>query len=243
MMLQETTNSDIETTVEIKENLSDWRIVKEQGIQLEAAELKKREGIGGDTIYSLTTAELKAMPEYSELLDFDPNAEYPWEDDLTQQAPEEDMIQVPVIFEYFLNHMNADQITKAENDFISMFDTHISKEFRENTKIEELLKKYIHVFIPYNWNGIKMKPWHIETKPDLPERIHPRTYYVNNKLYENAKQEVERLKTYFLELSFSSRCSPMVVAPKATHPFIRICGDYRKINEYIKFFQAYITNV
>jgi len=243
MMLQETNNSDIETIVENKEDLSDWRIVKERGIQLEAAEFKKREGIGGDTIYSLTTAELKAMPEYSELLDFDPNAEYPWEDDLTQQAPEEDMIQVPVIFEYFLNHMNADQITKAENDFILMFDTHISKEFRENTKIEELLKKYIHVFIPYNWNGIKMKPWHIETKPDLPERIHPRTYYVNNKLYENAKQEVERLKTYFLELSFSSRCSPMVVAPKATHPFIRICGDYRKINEYIKFFQAYIPNV
>ena len=28
-------------------------------------------------------------------------------------------------------------------------------------------------------------------------------------------------------------CSPLVIAPKATAPFIRFCGDYRKVNEYI----------
>ena len=88
-----------------------------------------------------------------------------------------------------------------------------------------------------------MEPWHIVTKDDLPKEMVPKRYWVNPKLLDNAKKEVERLQTYFLEKSYSSRCSPMVVAPKATIPFIRICGDYRKINEYIKFFQAFIPNV
>ena len=50
----------------------------------------------------------------------------------------------------------------------------------------------------------------------------------------NAKLEFFRLKQYIYVDSDSHIASPLVIAPKATHPFIRLCGDYRKINKYIK---------
>ena len=44
---------------------------------------------------------------------------------------------------------------------------------------------------------------------------------------ENAKAEFTRLQNYI----YADSNSP---APKATTPFIRLCGDYREINKYIK---------
>ena len=194
-------------------------------------------------INGISVTEFADKYGYKELLEIDQELEYPWEDDLTDEAPEDESIPLPVMFEYYLNHFSAEHIKKAELEFDSLFESHISSDFRESTKIESLLREYRHVFIPYNWNGIMMKPWHIETKENLPLEMVPKRYWVNPKLLDNAKTEVERLSSYFLEKSYSSRCSPMVVAPKATSPFIRICGDYRKVNEHIKFFQAYIPNV
>ena len=56
-------------------------------------------------------------------------------------------------------------------------------------------------------------------------------------LYAHAKKEFDRLTQYFYE-SDREKCtsaiaSPLVIAPKATEPFIRICGDYREVNEFI----------
>ena len=42
-----------------------------------------------------------------------------------------------------------------------------------------------------------------------------------------------RLKNYMYRESSSPIASPIVVAPKATHPFIRICGDYTWLNIYL----------
>ena len=43
--------------------------------------------------------------------------------------------------------------------------------------------------------------------------------------------------------SVSPWASPLVIAPKATKPFIRFCGDYRWLNEYVILPQAYIPRV
>ena len=48
-----------------------------------------------------------------------------------------------------------------------------------------------------------------------------------------AKKEHSRLRDYFYVDSDSSYASPLVIAPKAKAPFIRFCGDHRKINEHI----------
>ena len=66
---------------------------------------------------------------------------------------------------------------------------------------------------------------------------------VNPKLFEHAQQEFLRLRTYQYVPSTSPIVSNLVIAPKATKPFIRFCGDYVKINKYIIRIHAYIPNV
>jgi hypothetical protein len=66
---------------------------------------------------------------------------------------------------------------------------------------------------------------------------------INPRLYDNVKTEIDRMKGYMYVDSTSPWASPLVVAPKATAPFIRMCGDYRWVNEHILLPQAYIPNV
>ena len=51
------------------------------------------------------------------------------------------------------------------------------------------------------------------------------------------------LKLNLIECEHTSIACPLVVAPKATQPFIRLCGDYRPINPYISIPQEPIPNV
>ena len=51
------------------------------------------------------------------------------------------------------------------------------------------------------------------------------------------------MRTYFYAPSTSTIASPRVVAPKATAPFIRLCGDYRQINPFICIPQEPIPHV
>jgi len=66
---------------------------------------------------------------------------------------------------------------------------------------------------------------------------------VNPKLYAHAKNEFDRLMKYFYRESHSSIASCLVIAPKATAPFIRFCGDYVFINRYIVTGHYPIPNV
>ena len=67
----------------------------------------------------------------------------------------------------------------------------------------------------------------------MPEVMKPRARPVNPKLYEHAKKEFLRLMEYMYEKSSSDISSCLVIAPKATAPFIRFCGDYVGINRFI----------
>ena len=51
------------------------------------------------------------------------------------------------------------------------------------------------------------------------------------------------MRTYFYEPSASPIACQLVIAPKATAPFIRLCGDYRPINPYISIPQEPIPHV
>jgi hypothetical protein len=51
------------------------------------------------------------------------------------------------------------------------------------------------------------------------------------------------LRGYFYEESRSPWASCLVMAPKATYPFIRFCGDYVTINRYIATGHFFIPNV
>ena len=56
---------------------------------------------------------------------------------------------------------------------------------------------------------------------------------INPRLFEHAKIEYERLTKYMYIPSTSPIASPLVIASKATKPFIRFCGDYQGVNKYI----------
>jgi hypothetical protein len=118
-----------------------------------------------------------------------------------------------------------------------MLAEHISKEWLEHdpsVKTYLLSKKCKDVFVPKTWEGIRGIPdLELETKPTLPSSIKAPFRPVNEKIYEAAKAEFERIKTYFHDPSFSPWKSSLVVAPKVTKPLICIRGNYITINNHI----------
>ena len=66
---------------------------------------------------------------------------------------------------------------------------------------------------------------------------------VRDALLKDTKAEFDRMLQYFFIRSNSPIASPIVVAPKATSPFIRLCGDYRQVNPYISISQEPIPHV
>ena len=126
---------------------------------------------------------------------------------------------------------------EALDEYFSLFDSHIDPGMKEATPIVELLRTLgSEVFVPIKWEGvIGMEPIEFNWKEGMPERMMPRPRPVNPKLLEHAKKEMERMLTYFYIPSTSPVASCLVIAPKATAPFIRFCGDYATlVNHYIE---------
>ena len=89
----------------------------------------------------------------------------------------------------------------------------------------------ISVFVPEHWTGITgIPPIDLTFSNQLPLSLRPNARPVNPSLYNNAEKEFHRLQTYFYVPSDSSVASCLVIAPKTTTPFIRLCGDYVTIN-------------
>ena len=115
-------------------------------------------------------------------------------------------------------------------------------------QIEQLLrsKSGIDVFVPSNWDGINGIDEGIEFnwKPGIPESMKPPARPVNPRLFSASEQEFRRLRTYFYQESDSPIASPLVIAPKATKPFIRFCGDNLiLVHKYIETGHYPIPNV
>jgi hypothetical protein len=90
------------------------------------------------------------------------------------------------------------------------------------------------VFVPKQWQGIQGIPTlELQFKPDMPavNKFHARR--LNPKIFELTRKEIERMCTYMYEDSNRPIAVPLVVAPKATAPFIRVCRDYVWTNKWI----------
>lgn len=159
----------------------------------------------------------------------------PWSAPPTPDAPEDLNTPAPCAFTEALNYLDK-PMSELFSEFEGLFDEHVEAEFARTTDILKLLREEgKDVFIPTNWEGIKgVPPVTINWNEDLlPKSIKPPARNVNPKILANAKSEFERLKKYFYHPSSSPIASPLVIAPKATAPFIRFCGDYVKVNKYI----------
>lgn len=90
------------------------------------------------------------------------------------------------------------------------------------------------MFVPVSWDGIKIEPVEIKVHGDIPKEMKPYRARVPQSLKDAYERELERLSKYLYVPSDSPIASPIVVAKKATFPFIRICGDYRRINKFVE---------
>ena len=75
-----------------------------------------------------------------------------------------------------------------------VLESHVNPEFAKKTKIMELLRtKGAKIFVPRNWDGIKVKPLHIDFIEGMPAIMKPKARPVNPKLFEHAKKGVRSI--------------------------------------------------
>eukprot|EP00981_Chlorochromonas_danica_P004080 scaffold783_cov324-Ochromonas_danica.AAC.1 len=158
----------------------------------------------------------------------------PWSNPLLEEAPENVETPLPVNFANALHFMEM-SYDEAVKEFVDLIQTHVSQDFAKATPIVELLKtKGLLAFVPQNWKGINgLELLELTWLEGLPSSMKPKARPINPKLYANARKEFDRLSKYFYKPSSSPIASCLVIAPKATAPFLRFCGDYVQINKYI----------
>ena len=74
--------------------------------------------------------------------------------------------------------------------------------------------------MPQNWEGVRVKPLHIDFMEGMSSLMKPRARPVNPKLFEHAHKEFLRLLTYMYVRYDGPVACTMVIAPKAIAPFI-----------------------
>jgi hypothetical protein len=159
----------------------------------------------------------------------------PWSVQQETEAPEDLDTPLPCSFSWVLHYMEMSH-DDALKEYHDLLDTHVDKEFSAATPILQLLRdEGVKAFVPQNWDGIKgIPPIELRWKDGLPASLKPRARPVNPRLFEDAQREFNRLLKYFYEPSTSPHASCLVIAPKATSPYIRFCGDYVTINSFIE---------
>ena len=161
-------------------------------------------------------------------------------------CPEEVQTPDPLAFgEDVLRFMEM-SVEESRKEYLELLPKHVSAAMAASCpKVFDLLKSHIaqEIFAPSDWPGMKVDPAVMDILSPLPSRLTPAARPVRPALYEAAKIEFERLRKYFYVDSRSPIASPLVIAPKATAPFIRFCGDYREVNKYISIPQQPIPIV
>ena len=208
---------------------------------------------GNDCIIGLPTIVRKLLLLFQSMLEDAANAQLNWIGDAdtvrlwpeeVAEAPEDRDTPMPSSFGNVLNHLAVDR-EEAIKKYHSLFDTQVAPSFAEETKVLELLHRpdIVEIFVPSEWRGINgIEPLELNIREGRKHVIaKPRP--VNPKIYENAYQEFLRLQKYMLRPSKSVYASPVVIAPKSTPPYIRLCGDFQEANKFLYSGYQHIPHV
>ena len=101
----------------------------------------------------------------------------------------------------------------------------------------------IKVFVCTNWTGIDAPPIEFKWKEGMPEEHKVKSRPIAPQRFPMVQKEFGRLTQYHLLPCESPFVSPMSDADKATAPFVRICGDYRFVNQFILPDQHHIPKI
>ena len=163
-----------------------------------------------------------------------------WSLPLDEISPEELDTPDPCSFTGPLEFLSVDR-QEVLNKYYNLLTTNINPDFINACPDVLVFMKSstaLSVFCPETWTGINnLPPLELNWSPELPARMRTHARPIKPAFLANAKSEFDRLKTYFYAESTSPITSPLVIAPKATPPFIRFCGDYVNMNKYIIFEQ------
>ncbi len=79
--------------------------------------------------------------------------------------------------------------------YLATVNDHISLEAIAHNKLASILHSEldVSVFVPSNWEGVRMEPFELDFVDSMPPELKPRARPVNLKLYDNAKLEIKRL--------------------------------------------------
>ena len=163
-----------------------------------------------------------------------------WSLPLDEISPEELDTPDPCSFTGPLEFLSVDR-QEVLNKYYNLLTTNINPDFINACPDVLVFMKSstaLSVFCPETWTGINnLPPLELNWSAELPARMRTHARPIKPAFLANAKSEFDRLKTYFYAESTSPITSPLVIAPKATPPFIRFCGDYVNMNKYIIFEQ------
>lgn len=174
-----------------------------------------------------------------------PDGYYVWSSATDENSEEEVQTEEPCSNSAFLNFVSTPHPDQVKS-YLDILDDHIGPMLKESARVKEIMTSPIamDVFVPKQWKGILgVPPIQLEFDSTFPSTHKIKSRPINPRLYDNVKDEINRMMSYMYVNSTSPWASPLVVAPKATAPFIRMCGDYRWLNKHILLPQAYIPNV
>ncbi len=159
-----------------------------------------------------------------------------WETSLEQNTAPEDY-SIPCFGES-LSFVASRTFDEHREAFLTSMESMFPEEFRESSKqpipscVMEF-KRYLHdygfrAFQPseQGWTGIKDVVVNIDWKEPLPKSLPCKSRPVPKLLAKPLDDYISNLRKYFWVESDSLILTPLVIAPKATEPFIRIVGAY-----------------
>jgi hypothetical protein len=132
------------------------------------------------------------------------------------------------------------EMVEARAEYLKLLEKQISPEMRAAVpRVMDIMKSSaaLETFSPSEWNGLKVKPIDFETAPGMPTSMPTRPRLDPTGTLRPRQEGIRSSGAIFLGIR-RDKCtfaiaSPLVIAPKATSPLIRFCGDYRAINEFI----------
>ena len=189
-----------------------------------------------------TESEDTVINENPELLK--PFEKILWSNGETIEAPEDAETPMPSHFDPVLQFMEI-PYDEAMKEYHDILDKHIGEKLKDSVEFRKLLTSKLALgrFVPVKWEGITCPPLHLKVRDNFPLSHKIQSRPINPRMYQHTKKEFDRLMQYMYKPSTSQWASPLVVAPKATEPFIRFCGDYRWFNAFCELPQAYIPRV
>ena len=159
----------------------------------------------------------------------------------TESCPEEDETPDALAMgAHWLRYLEV-PVAESREEYRQLLQTNISPDMLAAApRVMDIMTSddAIECFAPSRWDGLKVPPIQLDVIPGMPASIQTKARPIRPDLYAHAKKEFDRLAQYFYETDrekcTSPIASPLVIAPKATAPHIRFCGDYRGVNSYIK---------